>query len=69
MPSLGATTTAIFTAVGLDASSIYNTFTSLIGSAVSFGLWVIQVSWPFLLVIAFIYVIWGLATKYLRFGR
>jgi len=69
MPSLNATTTAVFNSVGISASDIYSTFVSLIGTAVSFGLWLIQVSWPFLLAIAFIYLMWRLAHKFTGFGR
>lgn len=69
MPTLNATTTAVFESVGIEASDIYSTFTSLIGTAVSFGLWLVQVSWPFLLGLAFIYLMWRLAHKFLGFGR
>lgn len=69
MPTLGATTTAVFSSVGLNASDIYGVFTGLIGTAVSFMLWMIQVSWPFLLAIAFIYLMYRLAHKFTGFGR
>jgi len=69
MPTMDATTTAQFTAVGLNATSIYNVFNGLVNSAVAFGLWLIQVSWPYLLVIAFIYLMWRLARKFTGFGR
>jgi len=69
MPALDATTTAVFTSVGLSASGIYAVFVSLVGSAVSFGLWLVQVSWPFLLAIAFIYLMWRVAHKFTGFGR
>lgn len=69
MPALGATTTATFASVGISATEIYSVFVSLVGSAVSMGLWLIQVSWPFLLTIAFIYVMWKLASMYRGFGR
>ena len=69
MPSLNATTTAVFTSIGLSASEIYTVFVNLVGSAVSFGLWLVQVSWPFLLGIAFIYLMWRLAHKFTGFGR
>jgi len=69
MPSLNASTTAVFSAIGLDASSIYAVFVGLVGSAVSFGLWLVQVSWPFMLGIAFIYLMWRLAHKFTGFGR
>lgn len=69
MPTLTATTSAVFTSIGLDASVIYGIFTGLIGTAVSFGLWLIQVSWPFILGIAFIYLMWKLAHKFLGLGR
>jgi hypothetical protein len=69
MPALNGTTTAVFNAIGLNASDIYSTFTTLVGTAVSFGLWLIQVAWPFLLGIAFIYLMWRLAHKFMGFGR
>lgn len=69
MPALNASTTAVFTSIGLDASDIYDVFVALVGTAVSFGLWLIQVAWPFLLGIAFIYLMWRLARKFMGFGR
>lgn len=69
MPTLNASTSAVFTAIGLDASSIYAIFTGLVGTSVSFMLWMIQVSWPFLLGIAFIYLMYKLAYKFMGFGR
>jgi len=69
MPSLDATTTAVFASTGLSASTIYNVFSALVGSAVAFLLWMIQVAWPYLLVIAFILLMWKLANKYLHVGR
>jgi len=68
MPSLNATTTAVFSAIGLDASSIYATFVALIGTAVSFGLWLIQVSWPFMLGIGFIFLMYILARRFMAVG-
>jgi len=64
MPTLDATTTAVFTSVGLNAETIYDIFVSLVGSAVSFGLWLVQVSWPFLLCM-FLHLLWVLLYKYL----
>jgi len=69
MPELNATSTAVFNSIGLNASDIYSIFVNLIGTAVSFGLWLVQVSWPFLLGIAFIYLMWKLAHKFTGFGR
>ena len=69
MPTLSASTTAVFSAVGISPSSIYGTFTGLVGSAVDFGLWLIQVSWPFLLAIGFIYLLWKIAHKFMGIGR
>jgi len=69
MPALNASTTAVFSAIGLNASDIYGIFTGLIGTAVSFMLWMIQVSWPFLLGLAFIYLMYKLAHKFTGFGR
>ena len=69
MPTLNASTTAVFDAVGISASEIYTTMTSLIGTSVSFGLWLIKVSWPFLLAIGFLYLMVRLARKFLGVGR
>jgi len=69
MPSLSATTTGVFNSVGITASDIYNTFIGLIGTAVDFMLWMVEVSWPFLLAIAFIYLMYRLAHKFTGFGR
>jgi len=69
MPTLNASSTAVFTSIGLSASDIYAIFVGLIGTAVSFGLWLIQVSWPFLLGLAFIYLMYRLAHKFTGFGR
>jgi len=69
MPTLNASTTAVFTSTGLDASTIYNTLTALVGTSVSFALWLIQVSWPFLLVTGFVYLMYRLAHKFTGLGR
>ena len=69
MPTLDATSSAVFNSVGLNATTIYSVFTGLVGSAVAFGLWLIQVSWPYLLVLGFIYLMWRLAHKFMGFGR
>jgi len=69
MPTLTASTTAVFTSTGLTASTIYDVFRALIGTAVDFGLFLVQVAWPFLLVIGFIYLMWRLAHKFTGLGR
>jgi len=67
MPAMGTSTTEVFSDLGLTASDIYGVFTGLIGTAVDFSLWLIQVSWPFLLGAAFIYLMIRLASKFLMF--
>jgi len=69
MPTLTASTTAVFNATGLSASSIYNVFIALIGTAVDFGLYLVQVAWPFMLVVGFIYLLWRIAHKFTGLGR
>jgi len=69
MPTLTSTSTAVFSSIGLSANTIYTIFVGLIGTAVDFGLWLVQVSWPFLLGIAFIYLMWRLAHKFMGVGR
>jgi len=69
MPTLSASTSAVFTSIGLSATEIYNVFISLVGSSVSFALWLLQVSWPFLLGLAFIGLMWGIARRFLGVGH
>jgi len=69
MPTLSATSSAVFSDVGLDPSDVYETFTALIGTAVDFGLWLVQVAWPFYLTIGFIYLVYHLARKFTGLGR
>jgi len=69
MPSLNATTTAVFNSIGLNATTIYDTMVALIGTAVAFGLWLIQVSFPFLLGLGFIYLMVRLVYKFTGLGR
>jgi len=69
MPELTASTTAVFTSIGLNATTIYNVFVGLVGSAVDFGLYLVQVSWPFLLGITFILLLWKLAHKFMGIGK
>lgn len=69
MPSMGATTTAVFTAIGLDASAIYDTMVGLIGTGIDFGLWLVQVSFPFFLGLGFIYLMYKLVWKFTGLGR
>lgn len=69
MPTLTATSTAVFTSIGISASTIYGIFTGLVGTAVDFGLWLVQVTWPYLLGLAFIFLMWRIAHKFLGIGR
>jgi len=69
MPTLNGSTTAVFDSVGLDAQVIYDTLVALIGVSVNFGLWLVQVSWPFLLISGFVYLMYRLAHKFTGLGR
>lgn len=69
MPTLSATSSAVFSSVGLDANVIYTTMTGLIGTAIDFGLWLVELSLPFLLVLGFIYLIVRLMYKFTGLGR
>ena len=55
---------ALLEATGISGVFSYNTFKGLVAGAVDFGLWLVQVSWPFLLGIAFIYLMWRLAKRF-----
>jgi len=69
MPTLTASTTAVFTSVGLSAQTIYDVFTGLFGTGIDFGLWLIQVSFPFILVLGLIYVMWRIVKRVAGLGR
>jgi len=69
MPTLNASTTAVFNSTGLDAQSIYDVIVSLIGTAVNFGLFLVQTYWPFMLVLGFIGLLIGIAKKYMGATR
>jgi len=69
LPAMTATTSAVFSSIGLDSETIYAVFQGIVGVAVDFGLFLVQISWPFLLGIAFIYLMWRLAHKFMGFGR
>lgn len=69
MPSLATSTQAVFTSIGLDAQSIYDTFVALIGTALDMGLWLVQVSFPFILGLGFIYLMYRLVGKFMHLGR
>jgi len=66
---MDATTTAIFSSVGLDATTIYDTLVALISTSLSFGLWLIQVGWPFMLIAGFIYLMVRVSHKFTGLGR
>jgi len=68
MPTLNASTSAVFTAIGLSASDIYAIFVALVGTTVSFGLWLIQVTWPFLLGAGLIYGLIRVLYRFTGFG-
>jgi len=69
VPTLDATTTAVFASVGVTPTSLYTMLQTMIGMAISFGIWLIELSFPFLLVLAFIGVIIGLVYAFLHFGK
>jgi len=69
MPTLSGTTSAVFASVGLDAEDIYDTLVALISTSLDFGLWLIQVGWPFLLVVGFVYAMYRIAHTFLGLGR
>lgn len=69
MPSMSASTTAVFTSIGLEAQDIYDVMVGLIGTAVDFGLWLVQVSFPFLLGLGFIYLMYRIIWKFTGLGR
>jgi len=69
MPALNGSTTAVFASTGLDAQAIYDVIVGLIGTAVAFGLFLVQSYWPFMLVLGFIGLLVGIAKKYMGATR
>jgi len=69
MPTLDATTTAVFASVGISASTIYNFFVLIFNQALVVGLWLVQAIWPFLLVVGIIVLFVKVAGKMLHWHR
>jgi len=66
---MGATTTAVFTAVGISATDLTTFLSTVFGQAVHFMIYVFETVWPYLLVLGLIGVIIGIAFAALRLGR
>jgi len=64
LPTLDATTTAVFASIGINPSTVYSVFTALVSTTVSFLLWLVQVTWPFLLGILLILALWRIIHYY-----
>lgn len=54
---------------GVNTASVYNAYLGLIGQSVFFGLWLVQVSWVFILVIGFIYLLYRIVLHFTSLGR
>jgi len=52
---MDATTTAIFTATGISATQITAFLSSVFGQGLSFGIYVVETVWPYVLVAALLY--------------
>jgi len=69
LPTLDATTTAVFASTGLNAATIYSTLIALLGTGLSFGLWLIQVMFPILLVTGFVFAVVSVIYRFTGLGR
>lgn len=54
---------------GVNSASVFEVYRGLIGQSVYFGLWLIQVTWVFLLAIGFIYLLYRIAKHFTFIGR
>lgn len=57
---MGTSTEAVFTAVGIDSSVFTDFLSAIFGQTVNFGLDVLEIVWPFLLVLALLSIIIGI---------
>jgi len=55
---MDATTTAIFTATGISATQATGFLQVIFSQALSFGIYVTELVWPYLLVAALLYTAW-----------
>jgi uncharacterized membrane protein len=69
MPTLDATTSAVLSTVGISGTTIYTFFYGIFGQAIFVGLWLIQLIWPFLLVIGILVLVVKVAGKALHWHR
>jgi hypothetical protein len=57
---MDATTTAVFNATGIDASTLTTFLQTIFGQALSFSIYVIETIWPFLLVVMLFGILVGI---------
>jgi len=66
---MDATTTAIFASAGVSPSTLTTFLTTVFNQGISFMIYTFQTVWPYLLVLALIGVIIGIAYGALRLSR
>jgi len=64
-----ATTSAMFSAIGLVPADLWGVITSLISSTISIGLWLVQSTWYWVIGAVVIYGVLRMVYKYLGFGH
>jgi len=69
MPALNATTTAMFGAIGIQGSDVYNIMLNLINQGIHGGLWVLQAIWLPLLAFLVITLLFKVAGKALGWHK
>jgi hypothetical protein len=57
---MDATTTAVFNATGISATSLTTFLQTIFGQALSFSIYVIETIWPFLLVVMLFGILVGI---------
>jgi len=65
---MGTSTTAIFTAVGIDPTTISAFLQFLYQAGLNFAIYMVETAWPFLLVIGLFLFFWGIGSRWLHIG-
>jgi len=66
---MDATTTAVFTSVGISATTLTAFLSTVFNQALLFLIWTLETIWPFLLVLGLVGVIIGIAYAMLHRHR
>jgi len=63
---MDATTTALFTAAGVDPSTVQTFLSTVFGQGLHFFIYMMEYVWPFILIIGLVLFFWRLAASWAR---